>query len=359
MKSALKFIALLIVVAGASFGASLWVSNHRQQEQEVTGFTQPAEYHPEAKGLQKLSAEEISSFFIVAGGGEVRYYVPRSGEIRTVSLTATRPSKLVATIKPRALSISWSADGGEVIAEYAAERIYTNLKTGQAKTLDTKIISPQFALAGQEVAYLYFDDKAGEGTISIADSNFKGFKNILRTRLKHWEIQWNGKRKLSLIATAAGTNLESLFVLDTESKGLTQLLTEQDGLDLVWSGDGERYVYSQNNGDSTKLFYMNVRDKKPVSLTIAARASSCAWASDNSSLYCGISEKTLKNSKAKNAEDAIVRIDTASRNLTPQIIIGAVDAGFVAVRSLRFVPGNQSLVFQNLKDGRLYALALP
>lgn len=360
MKKLLKFTGLLILVAGLSFGASMWWSR-RVEPVVIDRFNSAsAEYVPSTtKGSVKLTNEEASFSFLIPGREELRYYVSRTGEIKSVNLQKlTDKPKLVATIKPRAIALTWSPDGTRVIATYGSDHIATNLATGVSTTLDRKITAPEFARDSNQVAYLYFDPKTEIGNIAIADAQFNNFKSIIKTRLKNWELQWSTGRRLSLIATAADTKLNTLFLLDTDNGSLESLVDSKSHLETNWSPDGNYVLYSRLARKGLELFLYDVIGKNNTQLKLPGIASKCAWTPDSKILYCAVPEKPIQPSDSNGSEDTFVKINPANPSASPEKIYAAADASFVDARELHYAPIQQAIVFKNFKDGRLYLLPL-
>lgn len=347
MKNTLKFLALLAVVALISFAISVFVSKKRNAATVIPRFNEPTEYKAAGKGSQRISSQEASFSFLVAAKNEIRYYSPRSGEIKAINLLKPTAAALIATIKPSATALTWSPDGNEVIATYSTGRIATNLATGASKTLAKTIYHPQFANASDDVAYVYFNDASGEGNISVGDAQFGAFKNILKTRLKDWEIQWNSERRLSLIATSPVTSLQTLFTLDTKDQSLTSLAENQRDLEVHWSPDGTKALISHWTRLGTKLFLLNPLDQSQTDLKLTGSAGKCAWGSDNVVLYCASAGKD---------GDSFININTTDG--TQGKLYDAVSSGFVDAREMIYSAAAQSLIFKNFKDGRLYMLSI-
>ncbi len=369
MKKLLKFAGLILVVAVLSFGVSLWWSQRGtapEQDTALVGnslidrFIAPvSDYFSDQKGSIKLTNEEASFAFLIPSREEVRYYVPRSGEIKSINLIKPKEkAKVVTTIKPRAIGITWSLDGTQLIATYGTDHITTNLTTGISKTLDRKITEPKFATTTDQVAYLYFDSEAKTGAISIADAQFKDFKNILKTRLKNWELQWSNERRLSLLATSAETKLTSLFLLDIAKGELTSVLDSRINLSTNWSPDGNRLLYSRQTRSGLELYYIDMASNRTVQMKLYSMASKCAWGSDNTTLYCAIPEKAAKPDDFNGSDDRFVKIDTAHPEKSPETLFTTADASFVDAREVLYAPIQQALIFKNFKDGRLYLLSL-
>ena len=347
MKKALKFFIFLVVVAIISLGASvLWSRKQDANTAPISErFNGTAEYTPAQKGSIALTTETASFPMLIESRQEIRYYHARTGEIKSVDLKKPTPAKLIAKIKPQATKISWSPDGTEIIATVGGVNTYVNLSTGTSKQLAKTIINPQFSRDSNQVAYVYFNDTTGVGTISIADSQFKNFKNIIKTRLKNWEIQWNGPRRLSLIATSAETTMDSLYSTDTSTGGLDLLLDSKSSIQTNWAPDGNSLLYSRKTRKVIELFALELDSRQSVPLGLVGTANKCAWTSDSSTLYCAIT---------KDKDDSFIKISASK----VETIFSPVESGFMDARDLVYSTIRNALIFTNFKDGRLYELSL-
>ncbi len=354
MKSILKFLGLVLVVAGASFGISLLVSRKSGGSEVSTAAVQrfsDSTNQPTAvvtaSGAQRISSEEIDSPFLLDTKQELRFYQPRTGELRSLKLSGGSISNLIATIKPFASRVAWSSDGNAVVAQYPTQTIYTDLTTGKTKMLAKQIIDPVFSKTSGDVAYLYFNDNSDEGAISVADRQFDNYKNILKTRLKSWELQWNADRRLSLIATTPGTNLQTLFVLGTDDQKLTSVLQNQKALRVTWSPSGQRFVASHAVRQGNQLFVVDTKSLEQITLDIATTAADCAWSSEVM-LYCTTGEK----------ESTFMKINLSADAVTPEQLLAPAEASFAKAQSLMYSPSLQALLFINAQDGKLYKASL-
>ena len=143
--------------------------------------------------------------------------------------------------------------------------------------LPNNVLSPAFSPYSNDVAYVYFDDETGQGNISVADSNFQSYKNLLKTRIKGWRIQWVNAHTLSLVATADSNNLDSLFLLDTKTSELTPVIQDKKDLRPLWSPDGTILLFSHRKGPLTELVWVKRADSTAGILPLEAPAFQCAW----------------------------------------------------------------------------------
>lgn len=366
MKKILKFALLIIIVAGASFGVSLWWSQ-RGQSVVINRFSDAnantanslTQVTTSAQGSVKLTNDDASFPFFIPNRGEVRYYVSRTGEIKSLDLRKlSAKAKVVATIKPRAIALTWSPDGTQVIATYGSDHIAINLTSGISRTLDRKISAPEFSRNSDQVAYAYFDPETAAGSIAIADTQFKDFKNILKTRLKNWELQWNNERRLSLIATTATTKLNTLFLLDIDHGALETLLDSKINLEANWAPNGNTLLYSRQTRRGLELSLFSVATRHDTQLNFPGTASKCAWTPDSQTLYCAVPGKPMQLDDLNSSDDTFVKIDVTHPEKSPETFFTAADASFVDAREMLYAPVQQALIFRNFKDGRLYMLSL-
>lgn len=350
MKKFLKFLLLLLIVAAISFGISIWWSKRQAGENPelLSRFDgNPVEYYQAGPRLQKLTAEEAYFPFLDETRQEVRYYQARTGDIKSVKLQQASPVQKIATIKPRATGLAWSRTGEELLAQYGSGGMYYHLGTGASKPLDAKIFNPVFSTTSDEVAYLYYDQKTSDGNISVADSKLENFKEVLKTRLKEWEILWNRDRRLSLIASPAPGKRKSLFILEQDTKKLTKLINSQDNLQIAWSPDGKQLLYSRGS-TKPELFAMEIVSAQTRKLNLKTMASKCAWKSDSITLYCAVPESS---------DDAFYSFNVTKSD-PPLLLASAADSNFSDAREMLYINALPGLVFKNFKDGRLYMLSI-
>ena len=346
MKKILKFLGIVAIVALLAFALSVFLSRRESEPPALDRFEPGAEYQAADGHPAKITSEEASFAYALPGSTKLRYYHARSGEIKELDLLKPGRPTLVATIKPLATYISWSHDGSELIAQVGTEYRSYNLSKNTSQVLEKNISRPVFSKTTDDVAYLYFNTATGEGTISITNSRFKEFKTILKTRLDNWEIQWNDSRRLSLIATSTTTKLDSLFLLNTQEKDLTQLIDGQGNLEARWSPDGRMLLYSYQARTGTKLFLLSLETGTTTDVSISGNASECTWTSDSTTAYCAVEQ---------GKEDSIMKIALDGK---AELVLSPDEAGFVDARELLYVHSVPGLVFKNFKDGRLYLLKL-
>lgn len=315
----------------------------------VERFNQTEEKYVEPTGLFELTSGEASFPTVSVNSKEVWYYSARSGDIRSVSIqNPLAGSTLVAKIQPNAANISWAINK-TLVANYATGAIYYDLNSNFSKKYDTKIKNPALSKTGDKLAYTYFNDATGEGDITVADPKLESSKNILPTRFAGWQIRWLGEDKLALVKPPTLENTQvSLFTLDTSEKTLQNILDFKNNLEVAWSSDGQKLLYSYidpTNGQNG-LYFMDLANKNEIPLNLNYTASKCAWSLNGKTAYCA-------------GKDSFVSFDaTSSVAVETNTVSSSQNADIGSATNLLLTSIENYLIFKNTKDGKLYGLRL-
>lgn len=314
----------------------------------VERFDKTEEKYVEPTGIFDITAGE-ASYPNISKTGEIWYYLPKSGELRAVSIKNLQAgSTLVAKIQAGATNITWGADK-KLLAHYPTEVIFYDLGSNFSKRYDKIIKNPAISKNGDKLAYNYFNDETGEGNISIADPALDAYKNILSTRFSGWQIKWLDEKRLALVKPPTLENTQySVFVLDIETGSLQNLLDSKSNLELTWSSNGQKVIYSyvdpyiQERG----FYVMGLETREEIQLKSTIDASKCTWSIDNKTVYCA-------------GPDSFVSIDTSAPEAPAKEITNPTDTNIAAnATDLLLNSTEDYLVFKNSKDGKLYGLSL-
>ena len=341
---------LAVFLAGYLFSRKSDLTNQQAliNNSLVNRFDKTEEKYTAPTGLFELSSGE-ATFPNVSTTGEIYYYVPKTGEVRSISVkNIATGSTLVAKIQPNANYISWGANKS-LVAGYSTGSVFYDLASNYSKKYDLQIKSPVLNKAGDKIAYTYFNSESGEGNISIADVRLESYKNILPTRLGGWQIHWLDNDRLALVKPPTLENTQySLFVLDIEAGALQNILDSKNNLEFTWSVGGQKLAYSyidlytQEKG----LYYMDLSAKEEVKLKSVVDASRCTWSMDNKTVYCA-------------GTASFVTIDTTAPEAPAQAIANPTNANpAVNATNLLLNSTEDYLIFKNSKDGKLYGLSL-
>lgn len=345
-----SLIGLAVFLTGYLFSRKSDISGQQAliNNSLVMRFDKTEEKYAAPTGFFELTSGE-ASFANISAAGEILYYTPKNGDVRSVSIknTPSGPS-LVAKIQPSASYISWGTNKA-LVAGFSIGSIFYDPTSNFFKKYDPAIKNPVLNRAGDKIAYTYFNEESGEGNISIADPKIESYKNILPTRFSGWQIRWLDNDRLALMKPPTLENTQySLFVLNVESGSLQNVLDSKNNLELAWSGNGQKIVYSYIDPYTQEkgLYVMNLDSREEIKLAIAVDASKCVWSMDNKTAYCA-GPKSFVSVDASSPETPAKEI------ANPAGINPAANATNLLLTSIE-----DYLIFKNSKDGKLYGLSL-
>ncbi|MEK7151478.1 MAG: hypothetical protein AAB784_02065 [Patescibacteria group bacterium] len=314
----------------------------------VTRFNKTDEKYVAPTGLFELTSKE-SSFPKVSTSGELWYYIPENGEIRSITIkNPTIGTTLLTKIGPNANYISW-ADNKTLIAKFPTGAIFYNISSNTSKKYDPLITNPVLNKSGTKIAYSYFNKETGEGNISLADPNLESYKNILPTRFANWQIKWLDDIRLAITKPPTLENAtSSIYILDTETGSLKNILEFKNSLEIAWANTGESLIYSyaDDSDKETSLFYFDLISKNQQEIFSKALASACTWSINNKIVYCA-------------EPDSFISIDTSITEPLLKKLTGSVPVEVTKnATNLLLNSTEDYLIFKNSKTGKLYGLQL-
>lgn len=246
------------------------------------------------------------------------------------------------------LSSTWSPNKKEIInllsSPSGLKLKYLNLETGKTSDFSSHVNSVAFSPDGNYVAYFYFDKTASaseSGRIFISQPNGLYPKKILNTRLENLTLSWPLPDKL-----AFKTGSSEMFLLSTDG-GLTKLLEQKPNLEETWSKSGRKLLFSSLADPANGQSWLQLKDielRSEQNLNIEGRASKCVWSLDDVHVFCALSTSPLI--------DEIYKINSSdgSKKLVAE--------PEMPIKSLLLTPSEDTLLFINTSDEKLYSIKI-
>jgi len=275
---------------------------------------------------------------------------PRTGEISVLS-DKTVPGFIQGWWLPGVTQFVGQFQKGT-----GAEYRWSDYVDGQSSVFGGVITSFATSPDGRSAAFIAVDGDHPAVYVSGIDGS--GQHVILQTRTTEDALSWPKADLLALVSRRpdqTGWDLTSVSM----TGGLTFLLSNQENLELAWSHDGSKLLYSSFVPKvGVQLFSMDVATGTAFPLGLATSASKCAWSSDSIRVVCGVPTQPALTSDVPASKtatvDSIVAVDFASGTSqtlwTPPsgTLLGVIDP--VISSSGRF------FAFSNIFDHRLYVL---
>ena len=299
-----------------------------------------------SKILKPLSPRSVTSPVLSKEKDGIVYYDKETGKVFETALKDLREKSVSDIFLANLIKTIWSPSRKEVVSVFYYPKgnryKYFNYKTKASVELGTDIKSLVFSPDGSQVAY--FGTKNDSRGVFISQPDGSALKQILSSRLEDVEIYWPSSDFLSFKTTTInGSELYSL----SKTREVKKILDTKDGLDIKWSKDGSRILFSQDTGSGTSLFYKDLNSEKEIDLGISTRASKCEWGMDEEVVVCGVSRASMSGDEiyeiSLNGKIKLISSPTTKIN-TSELFLSGLD--------------NHIVIFNSL-DNKLYVLKKP
>ncbi len=367
-----KFIITLIVILGGVlvfFGG--YITHDRigelQNTRSAALIDQPLDTNSLVQRFQESKTQKPTGIFLVhnqpflfptttAQEDHIIGYSPSDTAIKSISINNQEDMTTLALIKPDVQSITWAANGKRFLAHYEKETVFYDLNANTSTHYPVSIINPVLDKTGDKVAYIYFNSKDNESYIAIADSKLNNFKTILPTRAQNWEITWLSDTVLCL-KNQKSYNRTSLFLLDTTTQELQNIIDDQFISSFLWSPDGMRLVYSYYppNTQNLTLALFDRTHMTAHTMTLSTHASACGWSIDSQHLDCIVHQDDPTTTQKKLS---VLTLDTTYPTQPPAIVYQAPDQNSFLIQHVFLSTTEQYILFNNTFTNQLYGLAL-
>ena len=304
-------------------------------------------------GMGRISTVKALSPAISEDGRKILYFEKGTGKILASDFSGQSSRTVSGQILNGFNSALWSKNGYETIVSGQEGKSYNNIKSATSSKISPNIKDVAWSKDGKKTAYLYFEAEKGEGSISIANPDGSSFKNIFQTRIGNLKISWPKENLISFYNPTGPDN--SLFLLDIESglleKKLVSSFDSLKNLEIIWSPDGSKVLYSRQNEDgSYELRLLDLVRGIDYETGLATTADKCVWTLNSLALYCGAR-------KESETSENLYHIDIVKKEFG--LAFEPSTAETIAIKNPILSPTENLLFFVNQQDGYLYSISLP
>ncbi|QQG45931.1 MAG: hypothetical protein HYY55_03035 [Candidatus Niyogibacteria bacterium] len=302
---------ILVIAAGAIW---LAVRPAPLAEEAERGFLQrfpfglfgggePAQPSPETApapiaeelALLMLDQGPVESFSIKETG--LRYLLKQDGHIMDIGPRGEDQTRVSNTTIPKIFETSWSQNASKIIFKYiendnirtvSAEFIATSTR---ATVLPQNIIS--FAFAPDRERLLYLVPTPNGSRLIAADPDNSRQTDVASFPFGDFDIYWPEKNSVYLLSRPSGVAEGFLFKYDLQRGTLNKILGDLAGLQIKFSDDGQKVIYSVYDAASEKprLFIYDLNKKTAVDIQTDGLAEKCSFTRKNAGLvYCGLDQ---------------------------------------------------------------------
>lgn len=263
---------------------------------------QPAITAPQpAPRIQVISQERVFWPRLSADGKKLIYF-QTNGNLFESDFSGKEINKISSLALTNLLKVIWPATSQEkVIAIFnengKTKKYFYDYKSGLSVALGDSIGWINWSPDAKKIVYQFRDFKTDKNTISISNPDGSGWQDIFKTRLENLIVEWPIKEKISLRAPVSGLSQGLLYTLNPANGDFQKILSDFYGLNIKWSPDAKRILFSTTNADGQNLtlFVGDELGQNRKDLKIATLIEKCLWSQDNRALFCAIPQKLSEN----------------------------------------------------------------
>ena len=199
---------------------------------------------------------------------------------------------------------------------------------------------------------------------SIARTDGSKPSQVFTTPLTSIRASFAGKGQYLVFSKPSATLTGDAFLVDGTGH-FSRIAGPLTGLVALASPQGKWVLVSYVQGSAMQMQLINTVTSAIVSLPVATLADKCAWAADDSSIYCGVPVNppvaTYPDDWYQGAvqfSDRIWKIDVAGRYAQLVLDFSESNKGGLDAYALALNPLATTLVFINKNDGSLWSYML-
>lgn len=327
-----KNIYIILIIAGAIviIGGLLW---YFLSGTEITILPTDNGFNVNGTSNSSGNIKGLSQGPIVSAhkSGDTILFYDLLGQLWQIKKDSGVAEKTEQQPAPNASEIVWSKNLKNIVKtgleQSDIQHLFSDFTTKTLSSLKANIKSLAFSPDVKKIAYVVSDNKA-TNSLFTSDPDGKNQKTLIgNLKLRDVVLEWPKTNQISAVSRPSGTTLGNLWVLNTGTGGISKLIDGLFGLEVLWSPDGESFIYSytDQNGQNPKLALYNKKGVTKTFGNIQTIVDKCSWLDDSLNIYCAVpgnwpAEAVLPDDyykKAFTTQDEIwkINVETESKDI--------------------------------------------
>ncbi len=325
------------------------------------------ERSPEIKNLiRQVVDKEIIAPTLAADGKNLLYVIRENGHITASDLDGNQARDLTNLTVLEMFDGAWSPKKDRLAMFYydggVSKKFINTVATGTpARFLPLETTSAAWSPDGSSIAYL--QRKNSETSLIIADAANLTPREVYRTPVPDFTLQWISKNIILLISRPSGLAPSLILRFDPQTRRVETVLSGLNGAVVTPIPGGTGFVLSTATaeGRPRNLVLYAFKDHQVIPLNIATIADKCVFSPDAKKLYCGVPKNmgagVMPDDWYRGEEsffDAIMEVDLAT-NQVKTLLENEADVDAI---SLFAAKDGKYLFFADKKTSTLWRIAL-
>lgn len=310
------------------------------------------------KAKDASSTPEVAVHYIERASGNAFSYL-----IRAKTLTRINNKTI-----PGIQSAKWLPNASFAYVRYLSGSDFSTINTyALAATSSSGFFLPQNLadIAVSASGILTLSSGVNGSVASLARIDGTRTTTLFTTPLSSIRVSFLGKNQYLAFTKPSGTLPGYAFAVDSAGH-FSSIAGPENGLVALASPSGKWVLVSHARGGALQMELIDMANGSSLPLPIATIADKCAWANDDSAIYCGVpmspdSAYVYPDDWYQGAvhfSDRIWKIQVAGRYAQLVLDFSQADKGALDVESMAIDPTGTAIVFTNKNDGSLWSYAL-
>lgn len=134
----------------------------------------------------------------------------------------------------------------------------------------------------------YLQNFDGTSTGSTSDGDGSNKKSIFSHPFSEWAVDFISPTKLLFTTKPSGLTPGYSYILNTSNNIFEKLTGGINGLTVLPSRNGERFLIGEGNASDMKISWYDLKTSQTKGTQINSIPEKCVWSSNNSVVYCGV-----------------------------------------------------------------------
>lgn len=341
---------------------------------------------PGIPGVDKIAAGGLTETEIITPGinavdpaaskdDSIRYYSNVDGQFYKVDKNGN-VRQLGKAKFANAEKVTWSDASNEVILEFPdGANVYYNLDNDRQVTLPKEYEDFDFSPTGSQISFKYMHIDPERRVLAVSSPDGTGARTLESLGLNgdRVTVDWSPKGTVAArYAEFIDANRQELGFIGLSDENFKTTIVEGRGLRSTYSPDGEQLLYSTYSIDTDYKPTLWTVDadgnnigKNRQQINVQTFADKCAFASDATTVYCGVPTESrygfgLEPDILQGVSDDIYKINTKTGAKTRIAIPtdSSGNTGSYSVDNMFVTSDNSALMFRDNTTGQLVRINL-
>jgi len=325
----------------------------------------------QSERIKVLSDRPVMGISLNKEGDRVVYYDKETGQVFRISFDGKIWERISDVNLKGITNITWAPTRDKVLVEYndgkTRQKYIYDYVSGKKHSLSSRMGQVVFSPDGQKILYHYWYPQQGSN-VAVAKYDGSNWFSLFPSEMTGLQLAWPKIDTVTFIAPEGDFYGATVYFIKLESPyNLKEIMDEKYSIETNWSPSGNKLLYSyKDSKDETNkgLYIRDFSTDTEINLNFTLPPGNCAWARNETALYCAQETKNLLNiipqdyqKKLSLLGDSFWKIDLGAKEIQ-EVYIPEAGEQVYGVGEIIISDKEDFFFFENKLDGKLYSLEL-